>query len=117
VPASSNSTDSEPLRPLVFAILLSLNERDRHGYDIMKVVNRQLRRRALLGPGTLYRTLGELREQGFIDYAQAPDGADARRRYYRLTAEGRRAARLEARRMAEWVDVARSSRLLGESGE
>ncbi len=108
----------EPLRPLVFAILLALNEQHRHGYGIMKVVNRQLRRRALLGPGTLYRTLKELREEGLIDYASAPADADSRRRYYRITAQGRRTARLEAIRMAAWVDVARAGRLLDvEAGE
>ncbi len=108
----------EPLRPLVFAILLALNEQHRHGYGIMKVVNRQLRRRALLGPGTLYRTLKELREDGLIAYAPAPTDADSRRHYYQLTPRGRRAARFEAARMAAWVDVARASRLLeGQVGE
>ncbi len=110
--------DPEPLKPLDFAILLALNEQDRHGYGIMKVVNQQLRRRALLGPGTLYRTLKELREDGLIDYASAPADADSRRRYYRITPQGRRAAQLEAIRMAAWVDVARAGRLLElEGGE
>ncbi len=104
--------DPEPLKPLDFAILLALNEQDRHGYGIMKVVNQQLRRRALLGPGTLYRTLKELREEGLIDHASAPVDADPRRRYYRITPQGRRAAHLEATRMAAWVDVARAGRLL-----
>ena len=102
----------EPLRPLVFAILLALNEQDRHGYGIMQVANQQLRRRALLGPGTLYRTLKELREDGLIAYAPAPADADSRRHYYQITPQGRRAARLEASRMAAWVDVARAGSLL-----
>ncbi len=110
--------DPEPLKPLDFAILLALNAQDRHGYGIMKVVNQQLRRRALLGPGTLYRTLKELREAGLIDYASSPADADSRRRYYRITPQGRRAAQLEAIRMAAWVDVARAGRLLEvEAGE
>lgn len=106
--------DVEPLRPLVFAILLALHERDRHGYGIMKAVNAQLRRRALLGPGTLYRTLKELRDEGLIAYAPAPAAADSRRQYYRITAKGRRFARVEAERMAVWVDVARAGHLLEE---
>ena len=110
--------DPEPLKPLHFAILLALNEQNRHGYGIMKVVNQQLRRRALLGPGTLYRTLKELREEGLIDYASAPADADSRRRYYRITPPGRRAAQLEAARMAAWVDAARAGHLLElEGGE
>ncbi len=112
------TTEVEPLRPLVFAILLALNEQDRHGYGIMKAVNQRLRRRALLGPGTLYRTLKELREDGVIAYAPASEGADPRRRYYKITAQGRRVARREAFRMARWVEAARAGRLLGiEVGE
>lgn len=106
----------EPLRPLVFAILIALNEESKHGYGIMKVVNEQLGRRALLGPGTLYRTLKELRDEGFIEYASSPKDADSRRRYYAITAEGREAARAEAARMADWVDLARRGRLLQGGG-
>ncbi len=101
-----------PLKPVDFLVLLSLETRDRHGYGLMQVANRQLRRRALLGPGTLYRTLKELREDGLIAYAPAPADADSRRHYYQITPQGRRAARLEASRMAAWVDVARAGRLL-----
>lgn len=107
--------EGEPLRPLVFAILLALNERDLHGYAIMTVVNEQLRRRALLGPGTLYRTLKELKEDGLIAHAPAPSDADSRRHYYRITTKGRRVARAEADRMAVWVDAARAGRLLGDN--
>ena len=110
--APSAGTEVEPLRPDVFAILVALNERNQHGYGLMKRVNEQLRRRALLGPGTLYRVLKELREEGLIEYARTPAGADARRRYYQITPEGRRVARNEAIRMAAWVEVAREGRLL-----
>jgi DNA-binding PadR family transcriptional regulator len=108
--------DPEPLRPVVFAILIALNEESKHGYGIMKVVNEQMGRRAVLGPGTLYRTLKELRDQGLIEYAPSPTDADARRRYYRITAAGRGVARTEAARMADWVDLARRGRLLQGGG-
>ena len=104
--------DPEPLRPVVFAILIALNEESKHGYGTVKVVNEQMGRRAVLGPGTLYRTLKELRDGGLIEYAPSPTHADARRRYYRITAEGRQVARTEAARMADWVDLARRGRLL-----
>jgi DNA-binding PadR family transcriptional regulator len=100
----------------VFAILVALNEDSMHGYGIMKIVNEQMGRRAVLGPGTLYRTLKELRDEGLIEYAPTPSDADARRRYYRLSAEGRRVARAEATRMAGWVDLARRGRLLQGGG-
>ena len=115
--AKKSSSEPEPLRPVVFAILVALNDAKLHGYGIMKVVNESMSRRALLGPGTLYRTLKELREEGLVDYTRGPSDADPRRRYYAITAHGRAVARAEAERMAEWVDVARAGRLLvGRSG-
>lgn len=106
-------TDAQlPLRPLVFEILVALNEEHRHGYGIMKTVNERMGRRAVLGPGTLYRTLKELRTEGLIDYAPSRADADPRRRYYRITPDGRRVARAEALRMAELVEAARSNGLL-----
>jgi DNA-binding PadR family transcriptional regulator len=108
--------DPEPLRPVVFAILVALNEESRHGYSIMKVVNERTKRRAVLGPGTLYRTLKELRDDELIEYAPAPPDADSRRRYYTITVKGRDAARAEAARMAGWVEAAREGRLLPSGG-
>lgn len=111
-----NRKEPEPLRPVVFAILVVLNEDSLHGYGIMKEVNERMRRRAVLGPGTLYRTLKELRDDGLIEYGPSPSDADARRRYYRITNEGRRVARAEAERMADWVDLAKRGRLLEGGG-
>ena len=111
--SAASRAEPLPLRPLVFAILIALNEDSRHGYALMNVVNERMNRRALLGPGTLYRTLKELREDGLIEYAPAPSDADPRRRYYAITVEGRAAARAEAARMASWVEAARKGRLLG----
>lgn len=102
----------EPLRPVIFALLLSLGEADRHGYAIMQRVNQRLGHRAIVGPGTLYRNLKELRERGWIAHVEGPVEADARRQYYTLTTVGRRAAAAEAARMAELVDAARVEGIL-----
>jgi DNA-binding PadR family transcriptional regulator len=111
-----NPDPSPALRPTVFAILLVLNESPLHGYGIMKAVNERLRHRAILGPGTLYRTLKELRDAGLITRAEAPAAEDARRQYYKLTEAGRIAAADEAARMADLVAVARASRLIPDGG-
>jgi len=101
--------DAAPLRPLIFQILLLLNESELHGYGIMQVINERAGRNVILGPGTLYRTLKELRDEGFIEESPA---ADDRRRVYRLSDAGERAARAEAERMAAIVERARAGRLI-----
>ena len=107
--AAADEASAAPLRPLVFQILLLLNESELHGYGIMQAVNESAGRTVILGPATLYRTLKELRDEGFIEESPA---ADERRRVYRLTEEGERTARAEAERMAAIVDRARAGRLI-----
>lgn len=104
----------EPLRPVVFAILLSLEEEERHGYAVMQAVNERLGRRALLGPGTLYRTLKELREQDWIERTERTDPHDERRQIYRITAAGRDAARHEAERLRDLVRQAEDLDLVSD---
>ena len=65
--------------------------------------------------GTLYRAIFRLLDQGLLEEAEeGPAGAraDARRRYYELTALGRRVAEAEAARLAEGVATARARKLL-----
>lgn len=104
------------LRPVVFALLLALNEGDLHGYAIMQRVNDGLGRRAIVGPGTLYRNLKEVKDAGWIAHVDGPVDEDARRQYYTLTPDGRRVAAQEAARMADLVEVARSGGLLPRGG-
>jgi len=99
-----------PLRPLVFQILLILNDEETHGYGIMKAVNERTGRSTILGPATLYRTLGQMRDQGIIDETPTDD---ERRRVYTLSEKGRQMARAEAERMAALVDRARAGLLIG----
>jgi DNA-binding PadR family transcriptional regulator len=69
----------------------------------------------LIRPGTLYRAISRLVDDGLIEeLAEAPDPDldDERRRYYHLTARGREAASAEARRLARQVNVARARKLI-----
>ena len=116
MPESHNSEAPPALRPVVFAILLALNESSLHGYAIMKAVNDRLQHRAIVGPGTLYRVLKELRDTDMIAPAEAPAGEDARRQYYMLTEAGRVAAANEAAHMADLVAAARAGRLIPDTG-
>lgn len=111
----SPSTAGPPLTPATFQILLALAAGERHGYAIMREVEALTAGRVRLGPGTLYRTLRTLLAAGLIAEAAerpAPDADDERRRYYRLTTAGHRAAAAEAARLARLVALAHDRRLL-----
>ncbi len=116
MPESHDTNQPPALRPVVFAILLALNESALHGYAIMKAVNDRLEHRAIVGPGTLYRVLKELRDADMIASTEAPVGEDARRQYYRLTEAGRVAAANEAAHMADLVAAARAGHLIPDAG-
>src|SRR5580700_11477057 len=87
-----------PLSAAVLHILLALAGEDLHGYGIMQEVSRQSEGRYKLGPGTLYDNLQRLVKQGIVEPA-GEDPADSRRRYYRLTALGRRVISAEISRL------------------
>ena len=64
---------------------------ERHGYAIMCAVEEHTSGRVILGPGTLYRAIGHLLDDGLIVQTdRRPDPAleDERRRYYRITPRG-----------------------------
>lgn len=101
-----------PLSEAVFQILLALGEAPLHGYGIMREVEERTDGRFTLGPGTLYGAVKRLVEQGLLEEAEAPEGEDQRRRYYRLTPYGRRVASAEARRLERLLSAARSKGLV-----
>lgn len=81
----------------------------------MRQVAEQTKNRVRLGPATLYGSIQALQEAKFIEEVDPPagDAADERRRYYRITASGRKTARAEAERMVGALRVARAKKLLG----
>lgn len=107
-----------PVRRPWFYILLSLAERDRHGLGIMRDVLELTGGEFRLWPVMLYGSLEELREQGWIRALDAPptdaDDASARKKWFRITPNGRRALAGEVARMGETVRVAQ--RRLAHSG-
>lgn len=108
-----------PLTPVVFEILLSLAGGERHGYHIMQAVDARTGSRITLHPGTLYRAIARLLDEGLIEELdERPDpSTDERRRYYRLTPFGRDVAEAEAERLESQVQAARALRLLRRSGK
>lgn len=109
MPGKDESSVSAPLSPAIFHILLSLAEGERHGYAIKREIAQRTGGKLKLGPGALYGSINKLLELGWIEESdERPDTHldDERRRYYRLTTPGRKAALAEAARMRELVDLA-----------
>lgn len=103
-----------PLPPAVFHILIVLADDDQHGYAIIQAISERTEGRVRIGAGTLYRSLHRMLEDGLVvelDERPAPEEDDERRRYYRITAFGRKVARAEAQRLADLVRLARTSGL------
>jgi DNA-binding PadR family transcriptional regulator len=104
-----------PLHRDTFHILVSLADRDRHGYAVMQDVLERTDGKLRLSPSSLYASIRRLLEQGLIEeLAERPDPHhdDERRRYYRLTRLGRDVAKAEARRLERLLGDARATGLL-----
>jgi DNA-binding PadR family transcriptional regulator len=102
-----------PLTPLSFQILVALADGPKHGYGIIKEIEETSAGSLKSSTGTLYLAIRRLEQEGLIEEGEAAAGADSRRRYYRLTAEGREVAVAETRRLASLLGVARGKRLVG----
>jgi DNA-binding PadR family transcriptional regulator len=97
------------LSPALFHILLSLGAGERHGYAIKREIAARTEGKLKLGPGVLYGSIHKMLELGLIEEAEDrpdPHLDDERRRYYRITNYGRKAAQAEAARMRELVQLA-----------
>jgi DNA-binding PadR family transcriptional regulator len=106
---------AEPLTPAVFHILLALVEEEKHGYGIMREIEVQTNAQLTMGPGTLYGTLRRMLKSGLIEECgtkRDPALNEERRRYYRLTPNGRWGAVAEAVRLDELVRCAYEKALL-----
>jgi DNA-binding PadR family transcriptional regulator len=103
-----------PLTPAVLHILLALSTEERHGYGIMKQVERESGGKVKMGPGTLYGSIGRMMSAGLIrESDQRPDPAldDERRIYYAITGAGQEALQAELDRYREVVAVAADKQL------
>jgi DNA-binding PadR family transcriptional regulator len=108
--------DRQPLSTQAFHILVALAGGDLHGYGIMQDVAARTAGKIQLSAGTLYGAIQRLVEQGLIVELHSGGALSARRRVYRLTASGRKAARAEATRLAEMLKQARQYGLAPERG-
>ena len=91
-------------------ILSALADEDRHGYAIKKDVERRMDGELRLGSTSLYRLLAQLLDAGLITERPGAGDDDPRRRYYRLTALGRRELASELSRLQRVLSAARAGR-------
>jgi DNA-binding PadR family transcriptional regulator len=108
-----------PLKPEVLQILLALEDAERHGYAILKEIERATAGEVALAPSPFYRKLKRLEDKGLVAESEerpAPELDDERRRYYRLTTFGRAVLQAEARRLVELVRDDRFLRLAEAGG-
>lgn len=103
-----------PLTPVVFHILLSLAEGDKHGYGIIVDVRERTGGEIRIGTGTLYTAIRRLLDQGLIAETA---GADGRKRTYELLPLGRAVAEAEAARLKRLVGFAEERELLPAGGD
>ena len=104
-----------PLTPVAFEILLALAEGERHGYEVMVEVERRSAGRISPNPGTLYRALDRLVQEGLLTaVVRSVDGET--RRVFSLSPLGRDVAAAEASRLSDQVLASRSLRLFKRTG-
>ena len=97
----------KPLSEPVFVILLSLAEKPRHGYALLRDVEALSGGRMQLSTGTLYGVLRRLLEDRWIERFEQDDKS-RQKQAYRLTSVGRRQLQMEFERMKQLTRVAAS---------
>ena len=104
---------TDTLSEAVFQILLALSDQPRHGLGVAAEVESRTKGRVTLGASTLYTAFRRMRDDTWIEEVEAPIGEDdPRRRFYTLTALGRRVLSSEARRLENLVGDARGKAIL-----
>jgi PadR family transcriptional regulator, regulatory protein PadR len=71
-------------------ILALLEERARHGYEMAQLIDQRSRGEISFHVASLYPTLYRLEDRGLIEGRWVERAGQRRRRYYRITAAGRK---------------------------
>jgi DNA-binding PadR family transcriptional regulator len=100
-----DNAETKSLTEPVLLILLSLANKPRHGYALMKDIETLSGGRVRMSTGTLYGALRRLLEDEWIERFEQPD-TSREKQAYRLTAAGRRQLDLEVERMRQLTRAA-----------
>jgi PadR family transcriptional regulator PadR len=82
-----------------------LEHRARHGYEISKLIEQRSKGVLLFNVASFYPLLYRLEERGFIAGRWVEKSGQRRRRYYRVTAQGRAVLREQRNAWADFVDA------------
>ena len=105
--------DREFLTGTVGVLILSLlNEREMYGYELLREAERRSADAFLLKEGTLYPALHHMERCGLLKGRWRDSDAGRARKYYSLTARGRRQA---ASKRQQWLQLSAAMRsILGD---
>jgi PadR family transcriptional regulator PadR len=106
--------DREFLTGTVGVLILSLlGEREMYGYEMLQEAERRSARAFQLKEGTLYPALHQMERAGLLKATWRDSPAGRPRKYYSLTARGRRRA---ASKRRQWASIAVAMRaILGDA--
>jgi len=106
--------DREFLTGTVGVLILGLlAEREMYGYEILQESERRSERAFLLKEGTLYPALHQMERAGLLKPRWRDSPAGRARKYYSLTAKGRRRAESKRR---QWASISAAMRaILGDA--
>ena len=88
-------------------ILSLLEARPRHGYELSTLIRSRSGGALVFHVDSLYPLLYRLEERGWIKGAWLERAGERRRRYYKVTSEGRRVLRRQRKTWAAFVEAVR----------
>jgi PadR family transcriptional regulator PadR len=88
-------------------ILSLLDARPRHGYELSKLIRVRSGGQLTFHIDSLYPLLYRLEERGWIKGAWVEKAGERRRRFYRVTADGRRVLAQQRKTWAAFVEAVR----------
>jgi transcriptional regulator len=104
----TTALDRELKRGSAELLILSLLEpRPRHGYELSKLIHLRSGGQLTFHIDSLYPLLYRLEERGWIKGTWVEKPTERRRRYYKVTAEGRRVLAQQRKTWAAFVDAVR----------
>jgi PadR family transcriptional regulator PadR len=105
---NTRALDRELKRGSAELLILSLlDARARHGYELSKLIKARSGGRLTFHIDSLYPLLYRLEERGWIKGTWVEKPGERRRRYYKVTAEGRRVLAQQRKTWAAFVDAVR----------